>query len=215
MHIMLDKSGDGWKNPAVLQAAQDERKLWDAKCIAEDARGFQYPAGQQTIAFGDSIGELVGSWLPSELASSAGKDFRWGAFNFPTVAGGSGKATDLEVALLSFMVLKNSPHPKEAIDFIKFALGEHSQKLMAEIGGVGVTRKGVKWPEALHDAEEAASQATALQGVGGGLDVAYPAFYATVAEPEHNKMFLGQIAPEVLVDILAAKTKEYWERNPG
>jgi hypothetical protein len=31
-----------------------------------------------------------------------------------------------------------------------------------------------------------------------------------VLTPEHNKMFLGEITPEQLVDTLATKTKEYW-----
>lgn len=208
--VFEDKSGDGWKDPAVMNALKGTRSLWEKGCIAEDARGFQYPAGQQTIALGDTLGELVGSWLPTELAESAGKDFPWGAFNFPTVTGGVGKATDIEVGLLSFMVLKDSKNAKEAASFLKYVVGEEAQKILAEEASVGVVRKGVAWPGAMAEAYASAEQATALAPFGGGLSVAYPEFASTVLSPEYNKVFLGEITPEQFVDTMVTKTKEFW-----
>lgn len=208
--VFEDKSGDGWKSPAVLAAAKATRGLWDQGCIAEDARGFQYPAGQQTIALGDTMGELVGSWLPTELTESAGADFPWGAFNFPAVKDGAGQSTDIEVGLLSMMVLKDSKNAQEAADFVKYVGSEEAQKILVEASGVGVTRKGVAWPAALADAYTSAEQATALSAFGGGLGVAYPEFTSTILNPEYNNMFLGQTTPEQFVETMAAKTKEYW-----
>lgn len=204
------KDGSGWSDPAVLESAKLARKLWDAGCIAEDARGFQYPAGQQTIALGDTMGELVGSWLPTELTESAGADFPWGAFNFPAVAGGAGKATDIEVGLVSIMALKASPNAKEAAGFINYLVSEEAQKILVADGGVGVVRNGVEWPPVLADAYASAKNATALSGFGGGLGVPYPEFNATVLTPEFSKMFLGQSTPEEFVQVLVDKTKEYW-----
>jgi raffinose/stachyose/melibiose transport system substrate-binding protein len=204
------KDGSGWSDPAVLEAAKAARKFWEAGCIAEDARGFQYPAGQQTIALGDTMGELVGSWLPTELTESAGSDFPWGAFNFPAVTGGAGKATDIEVGLVSMMVLKASPNAKEAAGFVAYLLSDEAQKILVADGGVGVVRDGVEWPAVLADAYASAKNATALSGFGGGLGVSYPEFNATVLTPEFSKMFLGQSAPEDFVQVLVDKTKEYW-----
>jgi len=208
--IFEDKSGNGWLQPGVLESAKATRVLWDRGCIAKEATGYQYPAGQQTIALGDTLGELVGSWLPTELANSAGPDFPWAAFNFPSVPNGKGKQTDLQVALLSMMVLKNAPNPKEAVDFIKFVVSEQSQKTLVKEGQIGSTRKGVAWPTALADAEKSAREATALSNFGGGLKMTYPEFTATVLAPEFNKMFLGDGTPDKLVKTLASKTKEYW-----
>lgn len=204
-----DKSGKAWLDPAVLDSAKKAYSLWDT-CIAADARGFQYPAGQQTIALGDSMAELVGSWLPTELSSSTGSDFAWGAFNFPEVEGGKGKQTDLQVALLSMMVLKDAPHPQEAIDFLKYLTGAEAQKVLVEKGGVGVTAKGVEWPAVLTDAYEAAQNATTLTNIYGGMSINYADFYTTKFAPEHNKMFLGQITPEDFVKMMSEETKAYW-----
>jgi raffinose/stachyose/melibiose transport system substrate-binding protein len=208
--LFADRSGNGWTQPGVLQAAQMSRTLWDKGCISKDARGFQFPAGQQTIALGDSMGALVGSWLPTELSQSAGDDFPWGAFNFPTLKGGAGKQTDLQVSLLSMMVLKTAPNPKEAVDFIKFVVSEPAQTLLVKEGLIGSTRKGVPWPAALAEAEKSAREATALSNFGGGLKMTQPEFTAITLAPEFNKMFLGDTTPQQLVATLAAKTRDYW-----
>ena len=212
--IMLDKTGAGWSDPAVLDAANKTRQLWDAGCIAEDARGFQWPAGQMTVALGDTMGELVGSWLPIELLETTGDDFPWGGFNFPEIPGGIGKGTDLQVALLGMAVMKDSPNAAEAVQFLKYLGSEEAQKVLVEIGGVGVTRKGVEWPAILADAFTSASNATALSNFGGGLNLAYPEFWGTVMKPEYNKMFLGQTTPEQLVQTLVAATQAHWAANP-
>jgi len=205
-----DKSGAGWLDPAILDAAKKSRQLWDEGCIAKDARGFQWPAGQMTVALGDTMGELVGSWLPIELADTTGPDFPWGAFSFPEVDGGVGKSTDLQVALLGMAVLKDAPNAEEAVKFLKYLMSEDAQKTLVEEGGVGVTRKGVEWPPVLADAYTSASNATALSNFGGGLGLVYPEFYSLVFKAEFNKMFLGQSTPEELVAKLVAGTKEYW-----
>ena len=211
--LMDDKTGAGWSNPAVLDAAQKVRQLWDAGCIAEDARGFQWPAGQTTVALGDTMGELVGSWLPIELLETTGSDFPWGAFSFPDVPGGVGKSTDLQVALIGMMVLKDSPNAEEAAQFVKYLVSEEAQKVMVEKGVVGVTRKGVKWPVILADGEVSAANATALSNFGGGLALYYPDFQSNTFKPEYNKLFLGLSTPEEFVATMVAATAEYWKSN--
>lgn len=212
--LMDDKSGAGWSQPAVLAAAKDERQLWDAGCISPDARGFQWPAGQQTVALGDTMGELVGSWLPTELQSTAGDDFPWGSFDFPSVDNGVGKNTDIEAELLSMLVLKSTTHKDEVISFLKYLMSDEAQKVLVAEGGVGVTRKGVEWPPVLADASKSAAGATAVTGFGGSMGVVYPDFHTTTVLPEHNKMFLGQTTPEQFVATMVEKTKEYWQAHP-
>ena len=60
------------------------------------------------MALGDSMAELVPTRLPTELSSTTGPDFNWGALDFTSIKGGKGKRTDLQVALLSMLVLKNA-----------------------------------------------------------------------------------------------------------
>ena len=208
-----DKTGNGWADPAVMDVAKKELALWDEGCFASEARGFQMPAGQQTLALGDSMADLNGSWLPTELNSTTGDDFRWGAFNFPAVEGGKGKSTELQVALLSMLVLKNAPHPQEAVDFLKYVVSADAQKVLVEQGGVGVTRKGIQWPAVLTDASAAASNATSLLNVYGGVGISYADFYTRILGPVHDSMFLGQITPETFVQRMTTETKAYWQNK--
>lgn len=213
VEIFEDKTGESWRSPEVMKAANAMRQLWDEGCIAPDSRGFKWPAGEQTIAFGDTMGELVGSWVPTELAETAGPDFPWGAFNFPEIPGGKGKITDIQVGPLSMLVLKDSPNAAEAVDFIRFLMSEDQQKILVEVGGVGVTRAGVDWPAVLADGELSAAQATALSPISGGINVNYADFTAQTLYPEFNRMFLGEKTPEEFIDTVANATKTYWEQR--
>jgi raffinose/stachyose/melibiose transport system substrate-binding protein len=212
MTIFEDKTGNGWLRPEVLEAAQMEIGLWDT-CFSEDARGFQWPAGQQTVAFGDSMANLNGSWLPSELDASAGSDFPWGAFNFPAVEGGAGKASDMQVAIISMIALADTPNKEEAISFLRYLVSEESQRLFVERGNVGGTRVGVEWPAVLQDAYEASSNATALTAAFSGIGISYPEFFVTVLQPQHNNMFYGQLTPEAFIKMMADETRTFWASN--
>ena len=46
----------------------------------------KYPAGQQEFALGEAAMYLNASWMPSEVADTAGEDFPWGVLRVP--AGG-------------------------------------------------------------------------------------------------------------------------------
>ena len=42
----------------------------------------KYPAGQQEFALGEAAMYLNASWMPAEVAETAGEDFPWGFFAF-------------------------------------------------------------------------------------------------------------------------------------
>ncbi len=205
-----DKTGEMWKDPAVLKAAQMSRELWDKGCIPEVSAGYKWPQAQETVAAGETAMELVGSWLPTELASAAGPDFKWGALSFPEVSDGVGKNTDLGTFILSFMILKDTEHPKEAFEFLKFLMTKDSQTQMVKTGIVGVTRKGVAWPASLAEAQAAAEGATSLFGHGDGLQGSNAEYFVKVLRDPFNAMFIGQVTPEKFVEKLAADSVAYW-----
>jgi ABC-type glycerol-3-phosphate transport system substrate-binding protein len=111
------------------------------------------------------------------------------------------------------MVLKTAPHPQEAVDFLKYVVGAEAQEVLVEQGGVGVTRRGIGWPAVLEDASKAASNATSLLNVYGGVGISYADFYTRILGPVHDSMFLGQITPEAFVQRMAAETKAYWQNK--
>lgn len=205
-----DKTGEMWRDPAVLQAAQMSRDLWDKGCIPEVSKGYHWPQAQQMIAAGQTAAELVGSWLPTELLSATGPDFQWGALNFPEVEGGVGKNTDLNAFILSFMILKDAEHPQEAAELLKFLMTKENQQIMVEKGVVGVTRKGVTWPANIAEAQASAEAATAVFGEGDGLQGSNAEYWTKVLRDPFNNMFVGQGTPEEFVETLVKDTAAFW-----
>jgi raffinose/stachyose/melibiose transport system substrate-binding protein len=205
-----DPTGEMWNDPAVLQAAQLSRELWDSGCIPEISKGYAWPQAQQTIAAGETAMELVGSWLPTELLPATGPDFNWGALKFPAIEGGAGANTELQAFLLSFMILKDTAHPEEAGELLKFIMTEENQKLMADVGVVGVTRKGVEWPANVAGAQAAAENATAVFGEGDGLQGSNAEYWTKVIRDPFSNMFVGEMTPEEFVEGLVRDGAAFW-----
>jgi raffinose/stachyose/melibiose transport system substrate-binding protein len=207
---VADESGEMWKDPVYLEAAQQIRELWDRGCIPPETTGYLWPAGQQTLGFGESSMELVGSWLPIELADITEEGFEWGAFNFPTVEGGQGSNKDLQVALLAFMIMKDTEHPREAFEFLRFIMTKDNQQKMADEALVGVTRLGVQWADAIKDGAEAAANAENVFGLSDGSVALYPEFVNNILYVNNRSLFLGELTPEEFVDKMATDAAEFW-----
>lgn len=208
--LIADKSGESWKSDAVRQALKIEASMWDSGCFSDDVRGFQYPAGQQTIAIDEAAAELVGAWLPAELSKAVGDDFAWGSFAFPEVKGGIGSVRDVQASLLTMMVFKDSPNKDVAADFLGFLMSEQGQKIIATTGKVGVTRKDVPWNDAISDGFNIASTAETIMSINDATNVFFPEYHATILAPTHTKFFLGEITADEFVNSMVEKSAAFW-----
>ncbi|MCC7206622.1 MAG: carbohydrate ABC transporter substrate-binding protein [Anaerolineae bacterium] len=209
----FDETGEMWNDPAVLQAAQMFQSFWDRGCLVEENKGWRYPQGHSSIIAEETAGILTGSWLPGSLIGSVRDDFRWGSFNIPAVEGGEGDASELMALVLSYMVLKDSQHPAESLDFIRFMVSEAQQRKMVEVAGVGVTRLGIDWPEPLRGAQAAAENASALFAEGDGVAAANAEYWVSVLRDPFAEMALGQTTPEEWQQKMVEGTKEFWQNN--
>lgn len=213
LQAIEDETGEMWRDPAFLEAAQMERQLWEEELIPPEAKGYIWPQAQQTLAAGDSAAELTGSWTPTELRDSTIEDFEWGGFRFPAVEGGEGSRNDLTAWLMSFMIMKDTEHPEILEDFLLFIMTEENQQLMADEALVGVPRSGVAWPEILYDGQVAAEEAETLFMNGDGCAAYYPEYYENVLTRHHQEMFVGDATPEEFIENMVSGTQSYWESH--
>jgi raffinose/stachyose/melibiose transport system substrate-binding protein len=204
-----DKTGEKWKDPVFTQALTMIKDLWDKGYIPKESLGYQWPAAQQTLATGKAAMELCGGWLPNELAPMAGPDFKWGGFNFPAVAGGSGKVTDLQQWALAFGILKSSTHPAEAQAFIKYVMTKESQARLAQ-ALQGVVRKGVDWPAAMADGAAASATADVVLDHADGGTALHAEFTKNVMFADVLPVFLGQATIADFPAKISADAKNYW-----
>jgi raffinose/stachyose/melibiose transport system substrate-binding protein len=208
-----DKTGEMWKDPVYANSIKLAQELWTRGCFPPEVAGYLWPAAQQTIATEKSGMELIGSWLPNEVKDVTGPDFKWGQFAFPTIPGGQGKITDLELWTEAFMILKDSEHPKEAFDFLKFVMSKENQTMMTNESGSAVTGKDIVWEAKLADAQKIGDTATdVLMHFDGG--VAYHAnFVKNVLNLNLVPAFFNKMTPEDFSSKMAEAAKTYWETN--
>ena len=212
-NVIADKTGEAWKSDAVRASLDAGTAMWDAKCFSDDVLGFQFPIGQQTIALGESVGELVGAWLPAELSKAVPEDFEWGSFGFPTIEGGTGANSDLQASLLTMMAFADSPNASEVLDFFKFLVSEEGQTIISTTGGVGVTNRNVKWNSNLTDGYELAINASAILASNDATNVVYPEFHTTVLAPTYSEFFRKQITAEEFMETMANRAAKFWSNQ--
>ncbi len=209
-----DPTGEMWRDPAVLDAAQKTRQLWDNGCVPPETVGYVWPQGQNTLAFGTAAMELVGSWLPVELQNATDPDFQWGGFSFPAIEGGEGSVTDVNALLLSFMINKDTAHPDEAFDFLRYIMSDEIQQKFTDESLVGVTNLYIEWNPIIADASAAASAATSTYGDVDHVASLYSEYLNTVLYPNYVSLWQGSVTPDEYVEMMATQTAEYWAEHP-
>jgi len=209
-----DVTGAMWKDPAVIQAAQMTRDLWDKKCIPPETLGYVWPQGQQTLATGTAGMELVGSWLPVELQTMTDPGFQWGGFTFPAVEGGVGKTTDIYALLLAFMINKDTKYPQESFDFLRTLMTDQIQQEFTDKALVGPTSKFITWNPIIGDAQAAASTATTTYGDVDNVASLYSEYLNTILYPNYVEVWQGKATPQQFSDTMAAQTATYWAAHP-
>ena len=210
LSVIEDETGASWDDPVIIDAMAEMQNLWDLGLIPPESEGYVWPAGQTTLALGETAMEICGAWLPNELAEITGPDFNWGGFRYPAVSGGTGDIDDLHSWLLASMIMKDSKHPAEAFEFLKFMMTKENQAMMVDEAIQGVTRVGVEWPSQIVDGEAASESAKqGLLHVDGGY--AYHAeFVTTVLNQPFLDAFYKKITPEEFGSIMAEKSAKYW-----
>jgi raffinose/stachyose/melibiose transport system substrate-binding protein len=209
-----DATGESWRDPAVLDAAQKTRQLWDSGCVPPETLGYVWPQGQQTLAFGTAGMELVGSWLPVELQTTTDPEFQWGGFSFPNIEGGAGSTADVYALLLAFMINKDTAHPDEAFSFLRHIMTDAVQQQFTDESLVGVTNKYIQWSPIIADAYTAAANATSTYGDVDGVASLYSEYLNTILYPTYVSLWQGQVTPEDFVEQMATLSAEYWAEHP-
>ncbi|WP_339316723.1 extracellular solute-binding protein [Paenibacillus sp. FSL R10-2734] len=170
--LVKDKTGEMWKDPIVKQFANDIVTMREKGYFSSKIAGFKYPAAQQELALGKSAMYLNGTWLPNEVAETAGPDFKWGSFQFPTIANGGDKGgqQNLNFGAQGLLLNKNSKNIPAAFEFVKYLVSKSTQDLMAKDTQSIPATVGSTWPSTLADAETAFNNAKVNIPWAGGID---------------------------------------------
>ena len=196
---MKDKTAKVWKDPAVLQFAKAYQELHDKGYISDKVASNKYPAGQQQMALGEVSMYLNGTWFPSEVAGTAGPDFKWGEFSTPTVPNGIGKTSEITYGANSYMINKKSKNPEAAFELLKYIASKKSQSAFSDKCNTPPVTIDTKWPAAIADCADAFNSATKNDPWGDGA-IDGGDFYKGTWAPAITDLLSGKIKAEQFVD---------------
>ena len=130
-------SDPAWQSEEVKQAFAAMEAL--SPFMSPQTATNKYPAGQQEFALGEAAMYLNASWMPSEVADTAGEDFPWGFFAFPQVEDGAEGSGYVSVGGVPLAVYSGSPNPEAAKEFLRYVASKEVQDYLAEQGGAPAT----------------------------------------------------------------------------
>ena len=201
--MSADAADPAWQSEQVAQAFQAMEAL--SPYMSPQTATNKYPAGQQEFALGDAAMYLNASWMPSEVAETAGDDFPWGFFAFPVVEGGVEGAGYTSVGGVPLAVYSESPNPEAAKEFLRYVLSKEVQDYLAEMGGAPAT-VGSEWTGARAECTDVIAAADKVASLNCDLS---SEFVSAVFTLEMNKVLTGQTTADKAVETLTAESAKY------
>lgn len=210
--LVTDKTGQMWNNPIILQMAKDVSTMAKDGYFSSTISSTKYPAGEQQLALDKvAIYPGNGTWLPNEVASTAGPDYQWGCFNFPQVPNGNGKGgqSALNLGCQGLFITKNCKSPDTAFKLISYLVSQDTQTGMSNSALAIPATVNTSWPSQLSDAQAIFSQATTYMPWGFGIDNAGSFSTGTII-PTFMQLVEGKLTSAQYVSAMVSSAKKYY-----
>lgn len=187
-----------WDDPIVLKAAKDWQEMVELGYVSPKVAGNKFPAGRHELARGEAAMFLNGTWVPNFVMETAGEDFEWGHFPYPTVEGGTDGLYDMHYGSQSFQINKDTKYPKEVFDLIvHLTTGKWDEEIAKRSYALPVSSTTTYWTKQLEDTKEIFPRLGKYYPLDGGIDVnteKTPIINANVI-----KLMSGQITAEEFI----------------
>ena len=196
-------SDPAWQSEEVKKTFAEMEKL--SEFMSPQTATNKYPAGQQEFALGEAAMYLNASWMPAEVAETAGEDFPWGFFAFPQVEGGVEDNGYASVGGVPMAVYSESKNPEAAKEFLRYMASKEVQDFLSEQGGAPAT-VGSEWPGARKECTDVIAEANKVSGLNCDLS---SEFVSAVFTIEMNKVLTQQETADKAVSVLNSEASKY------
>ena len=168
---ITDKSGKGWDDPAVKEAAEKIRELVDKGYLLKGYDASKYPEQQNRWAqLGKAAFNLNGSWLPNRDEEVRQGRLRLQGRALPLRRPRQGQqrnATD--VRLFGFAVPKQAKNASAAEKFISYFLAKKRLSGIAAKAGNITPRPDIEAPAILQDVKEQVESTPSREQLPGSV----------------------------------------------
>jgi raffinose/stachyose/melibiose transport system substrate-binding protein len=211
LEAALDPTAKKWDNPGLLKAAQVVARFASDKWIIANAESNTWPAGQVDFVQGKGAMLLCGSWVVNETFDKTAADFEYGAFPFPAIEGGKGNPGSAEMELLGWAIPKAAKNPKEAKEFIRFAMQEKYQVKFFDVY-YNPARKGLgkSAPVEIKDVVDIIEKAAISHTMFDGLQ-AQAEWWTKVLLPLNQELLYGRITAAEFISKIKQKQVEFYK----
>ena len=203
------QTSNDFSGPAFVQAGQHLKELADLAPFQPGYQGAAYdtPGGQAaTMGKGKAAMELMGQWGPSvekDAGGDLGKDL--GFFEFPTVDGGQGKATDVFGGGGGHALRKGAPDA--AVDFLKFFVNAENERKLIESNGYLPVVKGAESQITDPNRKVVATTVAGASGFQLFLDQAFPPAVGQEVNDSVIDLIFGKKTPEQVTQQITKTAK--------
>jgi ABC-type sugar transport system permease subunit/ABC-type glycerol-3-phosphate transport system substrate-binding protein len=200
---MQDLQPGSFDNPALVKALRLVQHT-SLNYFQKGSAGMSHTEAQMQFFLGKTAMIFCGSWLKSEMKGKIPEGFRLRAFNLPIVPGGKGDPSAVYTFMGNFFVFKNSRHPEQAVDFLRFMSSRKMAGLFAQDRDLTVAIRGANRGNVTEDLNDAVAMIEAARTAYG------PRRGAGVADMEQHwtdvrsRLLRGEISPEVAAERLEA-----------
>ncbi|WP_150239653.1 extracellular solute-binding protein [Nocardiopsis quinghaiensis] len=209
---IVEGDSEGWRDPAVLEAAQMVQELVDDGAFGDSYASVSYTEGAASalLSEGRAAMHLMGSWEYSTILDQDEEFARenLGYVEFPPIEGGEGDPDNVVGNPTNFFsVTAETDHMDAALEFLTYTSEEEYVADMVENGEVPTTTNA---EEAVADSPSPDFATFQYEMVRDAphfqlsWDQALPPEVATPMVTEIESLFNGQSTPEQFVDALAA-----------
>lgn len=202
-----DKTGEKWRAPEFLQAANLLKELQDAKFFQSGFEGSVWPAAQVQWVNSKIAMIFCGAWLPAEMAPQMPPGFKTDMFAFPVIEGGKGNDL-VEHWANTYAILNTTQAADAAVKYLKYLT---SPKVVQAIVNISVPMPivGAPVPVGLENQYKILDASKAIPA-RAGLNTEIPEYMENVFNVCSDKFFQLQNGPEEFIECLATSSATYW-----
>jgi raffinose/stachyose/melibiose transport system substrate-binding protein len=205
--LAQDKTGEAWRDPAVLKAAQRLEKLVKGGYFLGGYDASKAPEQQKKWAQGKAGFFLMGSWLPVEVQPYARSGITFASIPFPH----DGPVRSEEIALFGFAVPAKAKHADAAGKFAAYFMNKDRVGKMASAAETLSIRKDVAAPASLAGVKAQIDAAPAFHSFGDGADDGAPGWGDKVYGPAVLGLIIGKTTAQQFVDTMVKTQAAYWK----
>jgi len=189
-----------YNNPEFVQALKWTQQL-ATNYFQPGAMGMNHKEAQLEFFLGHTAMVKCQASLVYEMFDKIPENFPLGAFNLPTVEAGKGDPTAVNPGIGYFFVFKNSRHPREGADFVRFLTSTKTAGYLAKAFNIPTAVKGteVHLSESMQDVVKVIQTARTSFGVAPGEGFPEMEQYRSDVL---IKLLTGRISPEKAAEAL-------------